>query len=355
MITRNPSTLIGVACLAALAACERPARWEPQASGTTAEFRGLSVAERGVVWAAGRHGTYARTRDGGATWTSDTVPGARELFFVDVHAASESTAYLLGTHFDGGLAKIFKTTDAGISWIESYVDSSPGVFFDGLAFWDADNGVAFSDPVDGSFLIITTADAGRSWQRVPPAELPAPTPGEAGFAASGTAIAVQGTRHVWFGTGGGGIARVYRSTDRGRSWTVSETPFTAGPTTGIFGIAFRDTLNGVAVGGDYREPKRAGPNVARTRDGGLTWTLAGQSEPSGVRYGAVYTQGPGGYMVAVGPSGWGYSADDGATWTAIDTLGYNTVVSDAAAGAVWAAGIEGRIAKLQLPARDRSY
>ncbi len=353
MISSTARSLASIAgCLAVLATCQpQTSQSQSQASGTSAEFRGLSAAGRGVVWAAARNGTFARTRDGGATWVSDTVAGAGSLFFVDVHAVDESTAILLGTHFDGGLAKIFKTHDGGSRWVETYSDSREGVFFDGLAFWDAEHGVAFSDPVDGGFLVITTADGGQTWQRVPRDNIPPPQPGEAGFAASGTAIAVQGTRHVWFGTGGGGVARVYRSSDRGRNWAVAETPHASGPTAGIFGLAFRDTLNGVAVGGDYREPRAAGANVAHTRDGGRTWTVAGQSEPRGVRYGAVYAGGPEhALLVAVGPSGWGYSHDDGQTWTPIDTLGYNTVVAAESARLVWAAGVDGRIATLHLRA-----
>jgi photosystem II stability/assembly factor-like uncharacterized protein len=212
--------------------------------------------------------------------------------------------------------------------------------------------VAFSDPVDGSFLIIRTADGGAHWVAVPPEHIPPPLAGEAGFAASGTAIHVEGTDNAWFGTGGGSVARVFYSADRGRTWSVAETPIAGGPTSGIFGITFWDTLNGVAVGGDHTKRFERSQNVIRSRDGGRTWTVVGGAEPPGCRYGVAHVLGAAGpLLVATGPSGWGYSRDEGASWTAIDTLSYNTLGGVAGSGTLWAAGVEGRIAKLIAPAR----
>ncbi len=337
--------------LAAMGACAEFGEPVSQDSGTNAEFRGLSAASETVVWASGRDGTFARTVDGGDSWTADTVAGAAELFFIDVHAVDENTAYLLGTHFEGGLARIYKTQDGGSSWTVQYSDSAAGVFFDGMAFWDGENGVAFSDPVDGSFLIVTTHD-GETWHRVPPESIAPPLPGEAGFAASGTAIATYGSDHAWFGTGGGSVARVYRTADRGRTWSAAETPIPGSSTSGIFGISFADEMNGVAVGGDYTKRQEPSENVIRTSDGGLTWTVAGSSLPAGVRYGATYVPGTAGRaLLAAGPSGWGYSRDRGATWTAIDTLGYNALAAAPSGGTAWVAGVEGRITRLSVPKR----
>ena len=48
---------------------------------------------------------------------------------------------------------------------------------------------------------------------------------------------------------------MFHSTDRGRTWTATETPVKAGTASaGIFSIAFRDRDHGVIVGGDYRKP-----------------------------------------------------------------------------------------------------
>jgi photosystem II stability/assembly factor-like uncharacterized protein len=327
------------------------AQWLLQNSGTDAEFRGISAASDSVVWAAGRNGTFARTVDGGATWRADTVPGATSLFFIDVHAVSDSVAYLLGTSFDGGLARIYKTRDGGARWTEVYSNGAPGVFFDGLAFWDSERGIAFSDPVDGAFLIISTANGGATWETVPPENAPQPLSGEAGFAASGTAITVAPGGRVWIGTGGAGSARVLMSNDWGQTWTAATTSLPASESAGIFGIAFRDPQVGVAVGGDYQAPNDSSLNVLQTIDGGQTWTLVSRSLPYGVRYGVAYVRvGETWFLVAVGPSGWGYSTDDGATWRYIDSLGYNTAGA-APGGPVWAAGVDGRIAKFRPPAR----
>ena len=55
---------------------------------------------------------------------------------------------------------------------------------------------------------------------------------------------------------------VFRSTDRGRHWTVHQTPIRAGNgTAGVFSLAFWDADHGVASGGDFKEPDRAGKSV----------------------------------------------------------------------------------------------
>ena len=215
-----------------------------------------------------------------------TVPGASALDFRDVHAVDAETAYLLSIGA-GEQSRIFKTTDGGATWATLYVNKDPKGFLDAIAFWDADHGLALGDPVDGRFVILTTDDGGKTWEPTPPEGMPPALPGEGAFAASGTCLVVQGDGHAWFATGGAKVSRVFRSTDRGRTWTAHETPVMAGtPSSGIFSLAFHDADHGVAVGGDYKEPGETGNVVALTEDGGRTWRL-----PKG--------QGPGGYRSAV--------------------------------------------------------
>jgi photosystem II stability/assembly factor-like uncharacterized protein len=148
-------------------------------------------------------------------------------------------------------------------------------------------------------------------------------------------------------SGGAAVARVYHSADRGRTWTVHDTPIRAGiASAGIFSVAFRDARNGAIAGGDYQKPALRGRNLALTRDGGRTWTLADSaSSPAGYRSAVTYVPGiPARTLVAVGLSGTDVSRDRGASWTSVDTVAYNSVAFATATGG-WAVGPAGRIAR----------
>lgn len=324
------------------------ARWESQASNTKVRFRGVSAVSPTVAWASGERGTYARTTDGGRTWQVGTVPEAAELDFRDVDAFDANTAYLLSIG-EGEKSRIYKTTDGGAHWTLQFKSTRPAAFFDAMAFWDRDHGIAMSDPVNGRFLIISTSDGGATWREMPAGGMPPALAGEGGFAASGTCITVEGRNNVWFGTGGTSGARVFRSTDRGRTWKVASTNITSGKSAGIFSIAFRDARNGVIVGGDYTKEGESKNNAATTRDGGKTWTTIGVAPPNGYRSCVAYVRdgarSP--TLVAVGPSGSDYSTDQGASWKSFTgTEGFHTASFAAgASGAGWAAGEQGRLAK----------
>jgi photosystem II stability/assembly factor-like uncharacterized protein len=314
-------------------------QWKQQTINSNADFRGLSVVSANAAWLGGTKGTYARTSDGGETWIVRTVPGAEKLDFRDVQAFSDTTAYLLSAG-PGDDSRIYKTTDGGNFWILQFVNSDKKGFFDAIAFWDEKNGIALGDPVDGQFQLIVTDDAGANWKKPPGRNLPPALPKEGAFAASGTCLMTYGQSDVWFCTGGAQSARIFHSSDRGNSWSISNTPIVAGTeSAGIFSVAFRDQRHGMVVGGDYRKPKEPGANAATTADGGRTWTLL--DRPFAYRSCVAWAKDR---WVAVGTSGSDISADDGASWRPLDQENYNCVAF-AATGDGWSVGPRGRVAK----------
>jgi photosystem II stability/assembly factor-like uncharacterized protein len=327
------------------------AQWVAQLSGTDAELRGLSVValRDGVVWSSGARGTVLRTTDGGGTWTQVNVPGATALDFRAIAATSREVAHVLSI---GDSSRIYRTTDGGRSWSLRFTSTRKGAFFDAIQFWDARHGIAMSDPVDGKFLLVTTSDGGDSWQEIPAERLPPALAGEGAFAASGTCLVVLGSGDVWFVTGGAAVARLFHSADRGKSWTVQDTPVRAGvASAGIFSVAFADRLHGAIAGGDYQQPALRGRNLAMTSDGGATWTLADSaSSPAGYRSAVTFVPNTGArWLLAVGLSGTDVSLDGGGRWANTDGVAYNSVVlvaGEKGCVAGYAVGPKGRIGKM---------
>ncbi len=316
--------------------------WTDQPSGVTARLRGVSAVSDRVAWASGSAGTVLRTGDGGATWQSMNIPGAEKLDFRDIDAVSDDTAYALSIG-SGESSRIYKTTDAGRTWTLQFTNTDPKAFFDAMAFWDANRGIAFSDSVAGQLVILRTVDGGTSWARVAAAGLPPALENEGAFAASGTNVAVMGRDHVWIGTS---VSRVLRSSDGGLTWSAAATPLASGPSSGIFSIAFRDAEHGIVVGGDYRKENEAVDNAAITNDGGRTWTKV--TGLSGFRSVVSYLPGASTpTLIAVGPQGADESSDDGRTWTPLPGASGLHTFAFAKRGRVgWGAGENGRIMRL---------
>lgn len=331
-----------VALLVVATQAAASAQWTYTTSGTNADLRGLSLVSQSVVWASGAHGVVIRSTDGGRNWSADSAAGFTQLDLRSIHALNDGAAFVASAgEAEKGLARILATGDGGRHWNSSYATAIKGVFFDAIDFWDARSGIALSDPVDEHFFILETSDAGRTWTRIPPARLPRTLPGEAAFAASGSALVVAGDSDVWIGTGGGWRARVIHSADRGRTWSFTETPIhSEGAGAGIFSLAFIDRMRGVAVGGDYNKPRLAAQSVALTRDGGRSWVPA--PSPPAAYLSGVASAGPD-RLVAVGTAGTFVSRDGGEHWAQTDTIALNSVRFFGRTGI--AVGPRGRVAR----------
>lgn len=340
------------AILTALSACGSPARTptdeptptralhvESLNAGTTASLRGLSVVNDRVVWASGSGGTVLRTTDGGTTWSVIAVRGADSLDFRDIHGFSADAAVAMAT-----AGRIYRTGDGGQSWQLAYSATDTSVFLDAVSFWDAQHGVVMGDPIGGAFLILLTDDGGRSWHELSRERAPKALEKEAAFAASGTCLTVWGSRHAWFGTGGGAVARVFRTSDRGRSWSTSSTPLVAGdPSAGIFSVAFEDSLNGTIAGGNYRMPASPMANLAFTRDGGRTFTLY-EKLPAQYLSAIALSGTPTPLIMAAGVAGITYASHAADGWTKLDSAETNSIAFSASNA--WFVGPMGRIGRI---------
>lgn len=314
--------------------------WQPTATGSNARLRGLSAVNRDVAWASGSQGTVLRTVDGGRSWRQVAPPDTATLDFRDIEAFDANTAVALSIG-EGDASRLYRTSDGGRTWTEAFRNQDPAAFYNCLAFFDSHHGLAVGDPVDGEFRVLSTSDGGRSWTRLPG---PAANDGEYQFSASGQCVTVAGGRDAWLATGGAAVARVLHSSDRGRTWTPSETPLASNEAAGVFAVAFRNPRTGIAIGGDYVNPTNGEHALALTRDGGHTWSEPATA-PAGYRSGVTYVQ-PN-VLVAVGPTGSDVSFDGGDNWRQFHDGSLDTV-DCGRDGACWAAGATGAVATLRM-------
>ena len=345
MITRL-TVLLATVLVAAGASIATQSRitHTPQTSGTSALLIAVSPVNDRIVWVSGTQGTYLRTTDGGATWTAGRVPGADSLQFRDVHAVDANTAYLLSIG-NGNQSRIYKTTDAGANWKLQFTNPDSAGFYDCMDFWDPKRGLVIGDALGGDIAVLTTSDGGAHWSRVPVASLPRAQPNEGSFAASGTCLVTRPGGHAWIVASNADHGRVLHTANYGKSWSVDTLPLTTRAGSGPQSIAFRDTRNGIALGGG-NAAQSGDVLTATTSDGGKTWVKRTSPTLRTGVWGGVYVPGatrP--TVVAVGPTGSVWSPDNGVTWTPIDSLNYWSV-GFASPRAGWAVGAQGRITKL---------
>lgn len=249
----------------------------------------IVAVDENTIWSGNSEGFYIRSIDGGKTWPGDTIRGALGLDVISIAAIDRMTAYYLAVAIQGGDSRIYKTTDGGATWAEQYRFIIPGTYLNAIAFWDEQHGIAIGDPISGAFFMVRTTNGGLSWQAVPATHIPAPCPGEwAGiYGGGGPIISTIGDKHAWFGGAYGQASsdsiRVFRTNDQGLTWSVSSTPISmTGDFHGISSVVFADTLNGYVGGGNFGiQPQ--GSIMAKTTDGGKTWSAV-PSFPSSEKF-----------------------------------------------------------------------
>jgi photosystem II stability/assembly factor-like uncharacterized protein len=341
-----------IASMLSLIAGVCPAQtWQLQQSGTTAGLRGIRAVDANVVWASGTAGTVLRSTDGGAQWgRCATPPGAGKMDFRGIWAWDGQTALAMSSG-PGDFSRLYRTTDGCTTWKLLLTNPDAGGFWDGLLFIDRQYGLIYGDPVIGAtrnqsgdleriLPLQVTRDSGSTWK---PGKILQSLPGESAFAASNSAMATNGG-WIWLGTS---KARVLRSR-QGADWLSADAPLTSGnDSSGVFSLAFRDPLHGVAVGGDYGKPQDTAGTAAYTSDGGEHWSAASKL-PHGYRSAVAWDAKDRAWITA-GTNGTDISYDDGKTWQWLDSGNWNAL------SLPFVAGPHGQIGKLgTVPAHPKA-
>ncbi|QHJ06696.1 T9SS type A sorting domain-containing protein [Hymenobacter busanensis] len=286
-----------------------PGIYNPSAglgNGFRVSFVSVGVANSNVVWGIGGElppttappssyvfNKWVRSTDGGTTWTTGNLQISTGYTVGQLVAIDAQTAFMLTYNGIGGGGEVRRTTDGGATWVNLNGPNQmnftlAGSWPDAMTFFDANNGVVFGDPqpsVTGAFQVYTTADGGSTWTRVPAANLPAPI-GADEYANIGSIAKIGST--VWVGgtNQGGGNARVFKSTNMGRTWTVGNTPFPD-----VLKIAFSTPTHGLIA---------SAPDLASTTNGGTSFTTVAYSGPFYAQYDLASVPGRPGLYVATG-------------------------------------------------------
>ncbi|MEQ9402488.1 MAG: hypothetical protein RIM99_02780 [Cyclobacteriaceae bacterium] len=287
---------------------------------TESLLQAISQVDKETAWISGHNASFIRTKDGGQSWKLFQHPTADSLQFRDIHGFDENKAILMSAG-PGSLSRIFTFQNDSI-WEENFVMEDSLGFLDCIDFWDDQNGIAYGDAIDTYPYILLTSDGGKSWDRAPTENIPEAGQGEGGFAASGTCVTTGDNGSAWIATGAGGNCRILLTQDFGKTWQSVDSPLIKGEAAGNTSVSFIGNT-GFLTGGDLLKSDEYTNNCAFSRDGGQSWTLAGQPKTNGAFYGgSITSSGNQFFAFACGPNGLDYTSDLGVTWTTLDTLNY---------------------------------
>ena len=322
-------------------------------SGNRISLRGLSVVDDNTVWVSGNNGTVGKSVDGGANWAWMKVKGFDSTDFRDIEAFDDKTAIIMGISEP---AYILKTTDGGANWKTVYENKTKGMFLDAMDFADELHGIIVGDPINNEFFIGSTNDGGNTWtnrpirttplirdQRQVPYELMGKydfmsDSAEACFASSGTNIRLKADGSSLL-VSGGNSSRLFAGSQK------IKLPLLQGKqSTGANSVAINKKKI-IVVGGDFTTKDSTNGNCCYSTNAGKTWKIA-TSAPHGYRSCVEYLSEK--KWISCGLNGVDISNDNGDTWTWISKDSFNACRKAKKGTAVFFAGGNGRIGRLNM-------
>ena len=213
-----------------------------------ATFHDIHSPTPGVIWAVGQN----RLNNQGYIYntTANRIFPAYSSPLTSVFAWDNSNAWVTT-----GNGHILQTTNGGIDWTDNNFSQITG-FFNGIYFFDENNGIAIGDAKNNQFGAVRTTNGGKNWSQ---ASTLSAVGNEGGLVNS---HCIFGDR-IWFGTNAG---RVLRGINFGKNWSQSVVDEDGS----VLDVAFESNLKGMAL---YINRSKFGNDLlmATTRDGGLNW------------------------------------------------------------------------------------
>jgi len=263
--------------------------WIEQASRFQTPMRAISwvhAVDSNIVWAIARDGInewgagvqeFAKTLNGGVSWSAGVIAGCEGLGCAMVYAMNEMKAYIPMYRISGTNPRgIYVTLDGGVTWSrqESAPFSHNYSFPDCIHFFNENDGWCLGDPIpqEGAieFEIYTTSNGGGNWIPVSAGNKPNSLTGEYAMPHYSS---INDT--IWFGTTKG---RIYKSTDRGNNWTVFTVPDMLDKwITPVFRNGSHGLVHNFFYVGNLMIMHDGA--ICETFDGGETWTTIATTGP----------------------------------------------------------------------------
>jgi photosystem II stability/assembly factor-like uncharacterized protein len=192
-------------------------------------FRTIHFLDSLNGFIGGDLGRISKTTDGGLSWTPTMVDSSVFSSFpiFELSFYSRSLGFALGGHYDlAGV--VWRTTNGGDRWSAASWSSDP---MRGIHYIDSVHIISVGGDFEYGSGLIKTKDGGRSWEYV-----------YLGVWGDARAIALRTPAEGWAPLG---FTGTYMTTsDTGRTWTSFYSP----DTSALYDVAFPDSTHGFMVG-----------------------------------------------------------------------------------------------------------
>lgn len=212
----------------------------------------ISICNGNIAWIAGGTTTpkIFRTTNGGLNWTAISATGIS--YELSCMAGIDAQTAFVGESVVNGEAKLFKTTNGGANWNALIQTNINGGFFNGL-FFTKQNGGLYGIAI--AERIYKTTNCGITWMEL--------NPGVNGVSCGQNSLMIIDDNFYGFGLNNG-TPRIRLTTNNSADWSTYSINLSGNYTSTV---AFNtNKLLGLSA------TLTSLPFIARTTDGGVTWS-----------------------------------------------------------------------------------